>query len=730
MSKASDALGRLRYEFDNFISRGGGSFFLLFVVLFVLFVVVMFLLRLILSLFLPSGTHGVDSGPVESAIVAFLQTFDPGYMAGELSSNQWLLAAAVLAGLGGIVLVAILIAFTDTAFEERLARLRRGHSAVVEERHTLILGWDEQRVVEIIDELAIANERDVRGKKKRRDKVVVVLADQDKEYMDDYLKRHLATKSTRVVTRSGKPSDTADLEVVSAGTARSAILLSECSYAAGDAKKEQADARVLKTLLAVDYVVPEGKQLNVVVDLFRSKARRASRLVAVGSKQGSVEAIDLKNVLARILLQTSRSVGLSVVYEEMFSFDDAELYIANGDGLWTGMSFEAVSRSFTQGIPIGIRRAGKDDDKGAKKCVDGRVARPGSTSTSRVVINPPPLATVLEEGDQVIVLADDDSAIFFSKERGRTETGTTGATDRERRKEKKRGKKKESQLLIGWGPKTTRLLDEYVKYVDPRSTVHVMKRVPENIDPSGGIKSYAGHLDASVLDGDPTDPSTWDGIDPLVYDHIVILSDGDRGVSADVVDARTITILLLLREAIDCSVSQIKETTERESSRRLRNAIFYSKGSDDALRPTVVTELLESDNQVIAPNLDEHDFVISSRIVSMLFAQVSENPAMHAVYRALFQEEGSEVYIKPLDLKQLPSPDTDGKFLFSALMETAYKRDEICIGVKSAACKAADVKRDKSDKGNPKFGVRLNPGREESFELVEGDSLIVLAQSG
>jgi hypothetical protein len=228
---------RLRYRFDHYMSRGGRSAFLGLVVIFLLFLTAVLLLRFVLSLFLPTGAGGADRGAVENAFVAFLEISDPGSMAEDLSSSRWFMVAAMIAGVGGVILVSALIAFMTTALDARLSKLRRGHSQVVEEGHTLILGWEEQRVVEIIRELAIANESE-------RRKAVVILADRDKEYMDDYLALQLPdTKTTRVITRSGSPASLVNLDVVSAATAKSAIVLAECSEAATSREKAESDAR-------------------------------------------------------------------------------------------------------------------------------------------------------------------------------------------------------------------------------------------------------------------------------------------------------------------------------------------------------------------------------------------------------------------------------------------------------------------------------------------------------
>jgi hypothetical protein len=666
------------------MSRGGSTLFVVLLAIIGVFVVTMVLVRLALNLLIPTARGDAADGPISSAITAFLQTFDPGFMAGDLPSSRWYMGAAIVAGIGGIVLVAILTSLATNALRDRITVLRKGQSQVLEDGHTLILGWDEQRVVEIIKELAMANEKVATADRDKRSNVIVVLADQDKGDMDDHIRLYAPkTKPTRVVTRSGSQWSTVNLEIVSASTARSAIILSECNYAASDEKKEEADARVIKTLLALDSCVPSFGDLNVVVDLFRKKARTMSGYVG----DGSVVALDVKTVLAGILLQTSRSVGLSVVYDELFSFRGAELYLKDVKGndheSLEGLPFHEASDRLLAGVAVGVTR-GRNYD--AARC----------NGIDRVVFNPDP-RYVLECADQLIVVAEDDSDIRFAEDSSETPELPQVASDPE-------DLKVERLLLIGWGPKTSRLLNEYGNYVDPRSTVDAIGRSYDGTDPAkanGDLemmveRDYRARFKVSVRGDHPTEPSAWDAVDPLGYDSIIILSDGDRQSPADVVDAKTITILLLLRNAIE---SRAEEGDER--------------------KVTVVTELVESDNQVIAPDVGVHDFVISSRIVSMLFAELSEDPNLQEVYTSLFRAAGSEIYIKPIDRYIVIPTDETRPASFADLMRAANARDEICIGVK--------INRYEGD-AEKNHGVQLIPKSDTSFELVNGDSLVVIAR--
>jgi len=720
---------RLRYRFDNYMSRGGSSLFVILLAVFAVFVLAMFLLRLFLAAILPSGTSGGDAGVTESAIVAFLQTFDPGYMAGDLTASHWFMGAAVIAGVGGIILIAILIAFTNAALERRLRMLRKGKSRVFESCHTLILGWEPQRIVEIVEELAMANEN-TGGRCCRSDRrrAIVVLADEDKEHMDDYLARRTRdVKSVRVITRTGDPSLIANLEIVAASKAKSVMILSGCSYSANDVAKEQADAQTLKTLLALEHHIQqttgreegpresrerrgsasECRTAAIVVDLFRSKARAAAGLVCRNS--GAVVSLDLKGILARVLLQASRSVGLWEVYDELLSFRGAEIYITpvpgRDDGeAGTPREFRRMQALFDDAIPIGIQ------------------------SGDTVHVNPGP-DTPVGSGDGLIVVARSRPAVL-EEETAHVVEDYPCPEPREERPciDGDTGREgdgnDEGLLLIGWGPKTTRILDEYCRYAAPGSRVDIMMRsveytIAREREKSREYEKSKKRLEEyrrsfsglEVLEMDPTDPETWRKVDPHSYGRIILLGDGDRDVSDDVVDSRTVTILLLLREAL---------ATPPGKCDGLPDA-----GTDpgSARRPTIVTELMQSDNRVIVPDVDVHDFVISNRIISMLFAQVAEDPRRHRIYREIFRQKGPEIYIKPASsyleglVRERGNGDESQKVRFGALMDVVAEQGEICIGVRTRP----------DDRTLPRRTI-LVPSRDDEIPLRSDDFVVVIGE--
>ncbi|MCH8905403.1 MAG: hypothetical protein IIA45_16000, partial [Bacteroidetes bacterium] len=187
----------MRYRFELFMAKGGIRIFIsLLVVFLVLFLVIVFIKWILLLL-----NPGLDNVDFATHIWrTWLQMTDPGNMYQDNDTKRFFKISTILAGVAGVVILSMLIAIITTALEKTLYEFRKGRGRVLETGHSLILGWNE-RVVDILRELVIANESEKHAS-------VVILAPEDKEMMDDMIIKRLPdTKTTRIITSSGDPSN-------------------------------------------------------------------------------------------------------------------------------------------------------------------------------------------------------------------------------------------------------------------------------------------------------------------------------------------------------------------------------------------------------------------------------------------------------------------------------------------------------------------------------------------
>ncbi len=651
---------RIRYQFDTFLAKGGSNIFISLFFVFLVTLVTIALLRGILLWAVPSELSSeVDQSFLRQLYVIFLEMTDPGNMNIDTNSGVGFKAMAILAGLAGVVIFSALIAVITTALDAKVDELKKGHSQVVESDHTLILGWND-RVTEIIRELIIANESE-------RDACVVILSEHPKEEMDDFLELRMPDRgTTRIVTRTGGVSSLLNLETVSMGTSKSVIVLGNCTDASPAADRAASDTRAIKTLLGVMAIKPVESEIVVVAEVYEARNREIVNNIT----KGEVITFDALDILSKILVQTSRSNGLSVVYSEIMSFDGCEMYFSEGD--WGGARFGAMQYHFPDGVLMGIHRA------------DGEL-----------LINPP-VETPVQSEDDLLILADDDSTIECRREPVAPHRDLQPVTHREE-------VGVERELIIGWNPKTMIIIREYNDYVKEGSQIEVLIHLAQGEVDGGSIqfreaqkqldvmKASLPNLTVALCEADLMANGVYDELDLSEYDNVLVLSQGGDGADPEKVDSETIIILLMLR-------NQLEQLPPGQP------------------RPKLITEVMDSKNQSLVARAGVNDFIISNRQMSMLVAQISEEPDILRVYDQIFSEDGSEIYIKSIGLYFDEFPV---KATFADLISVAQNREETCLGVK--------LHQHEGDL-DENYGVKLIPEKNTVYELTAEDHLVVLAE--
>jgi hypothetical protein len=271
---------RLRYWFDNTLSRGTMGLIGWLAIAAALLVVIVTPVMVALE---PNDAN-------VTPLMLLWQTFVTTFSLGIPTDDQWwLLPFWFILGLGGIFIVSALVGLLTSGLNRRLEQLRKGRSQVIEKDHTVVLGWSDQ-IYTVLSELIEANSS-------RRRAVVVVLAEQDKVSMEDRVSHRLRdTKNTRLVFRTGSPLDLSDLELVNLNESRSIIVLSP-----DGTSEEDADAFVLKTLLAINKGPAfRGRPHHVV-----SAVRDSHSLSVAKIAGGDAIVLDGDDISARLIVQTS-----------------------------------------------------------------------------------------------------------------------------------------------------------------------------------------------------------------------------------------------------------------------------------------------------------------------------------------------------------------------------------------------------------------------------------------
>jgi hypothetical protein len=344
-----------------------------------------------------------------------------------------------------------------------------------------------------------------------------------------------------------------------------------------------------------------------------------------------------------------------VVYTELLDFGGDEIYFKEEPGL-VGKTFGETLLAYEDSAIIGLRQKGDMPH-----------------------LNPP-MNKLLQAGDQIIAISEDDDTLKLS---GLTNLGIDEKAIQASRPVEP---KPERTLILGWNWRLPTIINELDHYVAPGSAVTVVANLPEGAEAIARLCADLKNQTATFLEGDTTDRRTLDGLKAETYDHIIVLSYSDQ-MDEQEADALTLITLLHLRD-------------------------MSEKGNYDF---AIVSEMLDIRNRALAEVTKADDFIVSDKLISLMLSQVSENKHLNAVFKDIFDPEGSEIYLKSAaDYVALDTPVG-----FYTIVEAARRRGEVAFGYKLKAF-AGDA--------NQAYGVVVNPNKSEKVSFSVNDRIIVLAE--
>ncbi len=549
---------RLSYAFDRFMERGTAALIAGLALLSMVVIVGMVGVTLIV--------RGADDpgDPIQLVWMALMRTLDAGTMGGDEGSPGFLLGMLGVT-IGGIFVISTLIGILSSGLEQKLDALRQGRSRVLEQDHVLILGWSQQ-VFAVISELLEA------GASRRRTSIVV-MADRDRTEMEREIRDRVAIpKRARIVCRSGRPTDLGDLAIANPDASRAIVVLAP--------EGDDPDVGVIKTILALTgRPGRRAEPYRIVAEVRQPANAGVAKLIG----HDDVHLILSDDLLARIIAQTCRQSGLSVVYQELLDFAGQEFHVEALPAL-VGRTFGDAVQLITGGVAIGLVR----DD--------------------RAHLNPS-RDRVIDAADKVVVLAEDH---------GSTRVATTAAEVDEDAiaTPAPHDEIPERILILGWNGRGATIVSQLDAYVPPGSelvAVSAVERVVADVEGLRGLR----HLRATARAADTTHRNLLDELDVASFDHVVVLCESDDR-PAESADARTLVTLLHLRD-------------------------IGTRGGRDF---SIVSEMLDVRDRELAEIARADDFIVSARVLSLLLAQVAETPELAEVFRDLFDAGGSEVYLR------------------------------------------------------------------------------------
>ncbi len=414
---------------------------------------------------------------------------------------------------------------------------------------------------------------------------------------------------------------------------------------------DDPDAQVIKTILAITNGPGRGALPFQIVAEIR-EARNIELARTVGGNEVQVVLAD--DLISRILVQSTRQSGLSGVFADLLSFEGNEIYTETVDGI-AGMTFGDALSVFEEGALIGL--AGE----------------------AGVQLNPP-MDTMIGEGDKAIVVALDRLSI-------RTRRGARDAIDVSAICDRQPSEANPKRILmLGWNRRGAAIAYELSRYTLSGSALTIVADAPQFEAEVARIEGAFDTLSITHQVKDTTREATLKPLDVTSYDHVIVLAYTDN-MPAQSADTRTLVTLLQLRKLSEAAGKRIN----------------------------VVSEMLDARNRALAEVTRADDFVVSNQLVSLMLAQASENKYISAIFADLLDEDGSEVYIRPVT----DYVSVDGPVSFYTIIEAARRRGEVAFGHKIAAGEGEDRRMG---------GVVVNPPRHEVRRYTASDAVVVLAR--
>ncbi len=553
MKTGSHWRARLRYEFDK--SMAAGAIALMgWLALISLIVIVLAGVFLALTGIAPEGGEPVSF--IEAAWESLMRTMDAGTMGGDVGWSFRMVSLAVT--IAGIFVFSALIGVISSGLENKLDELRKGRSRVLEADHTIILNWSPS-IFDIISELVIANQS-------RRNPRIVIMAGKDKVEMEDEIATKVDDlKNTKIICRSGDPTDLYDLDIVNAQTSRSIIVLSP--------EDEDADSRVIKSVLALVNDPKRRAEPYMIAAEIRNAANAEVARIVGGSEMQLILADDL---ISRIVVHTSRQSGLSAVYSELLDFDGCEIYTLEQADL-TGKPFGTAVMSYQASTLIGIC-----DNNGA------------------VHLNPPP-NRVFEAGEKAIIISEDDASI-------KLDAGKTTVAQNMILAPVIHEKQAERTLILGWNRRGPIIATELSRYVAPGSRLTIAAQTPNFENEVSALAIDRSVMTVEARSIDTSHRGTLNDLDIPSYDHVLVLGYSDT-MAAQTADTHTLITLLQLRqiaeragkhisvvsEMIDIRNRQLAEVTRADDfvvSNKLVS-LMLAQASENAYMAAIFGELLD-----------------------------------------------------------------------------------------------------------------------------------------
>ena len=605
---------RLKYSFDNLMSKGTASLLLILGVITTIVVVAGGLAAVALGG--PDGTGAESTG--SSIWFTLMHAINTGVLAKEEGTVAYLFVMTIVT-LVGIFITSFLIGTISNGIKDKVTELQRGKSRVIENDHTIIIGFDEN-VTSIIEELSYASAN-------QKDAVVVLMADHDKTDMEDTIRDRISDLGNlRVVCRNGKPDSPKDLKVCSLDTCKSIIVNLE------------DDFMTVKTILACETLLDEyGNKDAFITATVRDREVLQPAKIAGGER---AEILNFHKTMARLMVQAGRHPGMSEILSELLSFKGDELYIQDVKEA-VGLSLNEVNLRLPNSTVIGVVR----DEVPILNLENNKK---------------------IESGDQLILIASDDDALVL-KDRANVNENLF-------QREPNNEEEPHTLLVLGYSDILKQILVEEEAYSAPGSKV-IIATEPGKVDKDELISSSDfKNIEVEVKEGKIYTRRVLESLVRNNPSSILLIADPD--MDEEEADARTLMLQLQLTDIAEAIGADIPLTIEMNSTRNQRlsqmmratdfvisskiTAKMMAQISEERHKKAILNDLISEGGSSICMKPISR-YVLTEEVVDFytLGASAARYDEIAIGYKKFDEEGGFTVEINPKSREAIKFTDKD-----------------------------------------------------------------------
>jgi Trk K+ transport system NAD-binding subunit len=281
----------------------------------------------------------------ESLWWSLLATLDPVKFADETTPMTRLVG--FISSFLGLVIVASLIGLVNNSIDARIDALKKGKSPVVCSDHTLIVNFNKNRVLSIIDQfIGVDHSAGVA-------RTIVVLSSENKLEVEEMIAHHIHVQhSIDVVVRQGDTGDARVLAAAGAARAAKIVILNPHLTTELEASAVE-DMPVIRPLLALRHL--PHKCHSIVAEV--SASERVPLLMHIGGPD--LCCMVMNDVLSRLIVRTARFEHVGKVYELILDESEGHENVdisCHSIAQLDGMQFGVVQPRLRNAIALGYER--------------------------------------------------------------------------------------------------------------------------------------------------------------------------------------------------------------------------------------------------------------------------------------------------------------------------------------------------------------------------------------